>query len=193
MEDFIAVLILLVFVGSAYFFISRSRRKNRPQRPPVPQVPTIPDHQAEKDGDVNNGKVFSSFSMVFAPTTPVTNAQRIEDGKIIATQQLEQNIRETVLGSLIKADNGLPEPLENYTFKATTLGNFINPPQEGNLAGISVWAIDHKINSGGWGIEPRPINLIERPVNALVYLEIEAPEGYKGGVVILDLRIETGM
>lgn len=193
MEDIVAIVMVIIVVTVGYFFIKRRSSKNKVTRPPRPQVPTIPDHQAEKDGDVNNGKVFSSFSMVFAPTSPVTNAQRLNNGVVIATQQLEQSISEVTLGSLIKSDDGLPEPLENYKFKATTFGNFINPPKEGTLADNPVWAINHILNSNGGWLEPQQVHIIERPVSALVYLEIEAPEGYKSGVVILDLRIETGM
>lgn len=194
MDDTIAILIVLGLVVVGYFFIRRRVKTSRAARPPRPVNvrPEIPDHEAEKDGDVNNGKMFSSFSSVFAASNPVTNAQRIENGVVVATQQIQQQIREVVLGNIIKSDNGLPEPLENYTFKATTFGDFINPPKEGNLADIPIWAVNHQPGSVGWN-EPQPIHSIERPVHARVYLEIQAPEGYKSGVVILDLLIETGM
>lgn len=192
MEDTVAILIVLFLLVGGYYFIRRRVRKNRPTRPSGPVRPEIPDHEAEKDGDVFNGKTFSSFSASFAPINSVTNAQRIENGVVIATQQIEQHIRESVLGSVIKSDNSLPEPLENYTFKATAFGEFINPPSEGNLGDMPIWAINHTPGQGR-PLDPQPQVLIERPVHARVYLEIEAPEGYKGGVVILDLRIETGM
>ena len=195
MEDIIAILVILVFSAVGYYFISKKRKKDKENRPVRTTKPNIPDHQAEKDGDVNNGKTFSSFSSAFAPLNLVTNAQRIySGGVVVATQQVEQNISEVVLGTVIRADEGLPEPLENYTFKATILGDQLtfSPPVEGTLADLPKWVLNHIPNTGG-NFDLQPIDLITRPKHTRVYLEIEAPKGYRGGVVILDLLIETGM
>lgn len=189
----LAVLVLVLVVG--YFFVKSRRSDKRSHETPVrPVRPEVPDHKAEKDGDVNNGVTFSSFSAAFAPAYTVVNAIKLKDNNVIATQQIEQNLRDSFLGNVVKAEEELPEPLENYTFKATVLGDRLLPnfPTKGTLADVSTWTM--VLNQ-----EPRPfeqhatIGSILRPVHSRIYLEVKAPEGYKDGVVILDLLTETGM
>lgn len=184
-EIIIGILVVTLIVG---IYIKRQRSDGGGGNPPAPpEIPDIPDHEAENDGDVLNGKVFSSFSSnMNGSNNSVVNVQEIEENGIVnAIMQHGSTVNEVTLGQIIKADdvNNLPVPLSSYTYKVTEVGDplMISSPKTGNLGTSLRWKLALPTNNGR-----------VRPLQSTVYIEIKAPTGYKSGVIVLNLRIETG-
>lgn len=197
MEPNLVLIILLGLLIVGYFLIRRKKNKeDRENRDIItePDVPEIPDHKPEKPGDVNNGAVFSSFSSTSKNNTVVINKQIVDwKGTVVATMQHNSEITEATLGKMINFEDSLPEPLEKYKFKATVVGDRLsmNSFMTGTLGDLPQWIITLEPNINE--IQPNFPTSVRAPMFTKVYLEIEAPEGYLDGVVILELRIETGM
>lgn len=178
-----ALTVIAVVISILIVAIITRKGSTGPISPPV-TPPLIPDHQAEKPGDVNNGATFSSFSFGILPHGgTVENKQQIySKGRVIATNQIHETVNEVVLGNIIMTDaNGnLPTSLRDYKFNATIVGSGLTTFNSfGRLDDLPMWLLSGLSGS--------------RPQSTFVYLEIEAPEGYKGGVVVLQLRVEAGM
>lgn len=182
--EYMPFLLIALFAVTVAFYLIR-RRNRGTDGVVIRETPYIPDHGPEKDGDVNNGVRLTSFSSSLHRPIRIKNSQSVRlDGSVLATMQHGDQINTLVLGDIIQLSKSesLPMPLKEYTYKATIIGDTLDSsaPLSGDLGNLPSWRLIGEQSN-------------KRTKRTEIYLEITAPEGYKSGVVVIELVVERGM
>lgn len=181
------ILIISLIFGVGLFFVKRRNKSDgTPIEPRPPRTPVIPDIDPENQGDVNNGETFNTIAVgnFRNPNDIVESSiQLLSNGNVLIKTHTPLSVKTFIARSRwLFGDFPRGIDASMYKFTALNLPSDMHSealcfgPSKGNMGQNPTWNITNSV--------------VSKTSSCQIYVNIEAPEDYTSGIIVLNLIFE---